>query len=743
MTRHSADSCANCGAAVRAGEQFCASCGAPNTPFRVGPGGSPVNVAGSCGTCGSATSPRSRFCGSCGTPIAQAPAASGPPTIIGQPAHTVHDPQAAAAADPRSAQAVLQTIAATRPDLWPALARNPACQADLLDWLCGQHDDPTDRAILERKSQESSLGRRSEPDDAGLDGRTVIVGSPGPQTPRAQRPPLGAPAPAAAQSPPGWPVSGIGPPPNSGGEQMGWQAPARRLDGIRPALAAGSTTQPGSLPQAGWAPPAAAWTGAPLAQGWTGGSPPGAVARRSSPKKSLILALAVLLVLAGAGAWALWFRSPSTPDAQTVADFTAPPSVVHEVNVIAQIAVKDSTISPVKAQVEYYQSAGPDRAIAVVTTDKSTNQITLLAGVDLAAGIVTWVLPNIGVDVSNGSAQCSRTVGQYGLVCAVVLAGTGTVANAITTIDPATGRMDRTIPVGGTIVGFLSEFDDDVLVPVVRSGTNTQAIERISLSAGQVSWVTDLPIVNSGDLFVPTVIGGDRVVASGTFGGVVVLDLASGAITEKFENSTGSLATTDSSIIVVAGNGPGRFLDKSGQEIPGSPSLANLLYCGSRDLILADDPTGSAFPVPNAGRNAVDGNPRAAYDASGRRLWGTSPRFNDCFGTDAGLLFVSYGSAMSRLDLQTGDVLWSVPGEEPGVNAAARQSSARAESLIYRMTSDRSGVVLHANRLGDGQQIWQVDPAQLTGTSNEEGEHIQTLGGQMTIVTNDNLWVLG
>ena len=468
MTRHSADSCAYCGAAVRAGEHFCGSCGAPNAPVQVGPGGSPVKLAGSCSTCGLAISPGSRFCGSCGTPIAQAPAASAPPIVAKQPVHTVHDPQGAAAADHRSAQSVLQTIAATRPDLWPALARNPACQADLLDWLRGQHDGGTDRTILERESKEASLGRRPEPDDVGPGGRTVIVASSGPQPPLAQRPPLGDPAPPAAQSPPGSSVSGIWPPPNSGGEQMGWEATSRRIDGIRPALAAGSTPQPGGSPQASWAPSAAGWTDAPPAQGWTGAPPPGAAARPSAPKKPLILALAVLLVLAiaGAGAWALWLRSPSTPDAQTVADFPAPPSVVHDGNVIAQVAAKESTISTVNAQVEYYQSAGPDLAIAFVTTDKSINQTTLLAGVDLAAGIVTWVLPDIGVDVSGGSAQCSRTVGQYGLVCAVVLAGHGAAPSAITTIDPATGRMDRTIPFVGTIAGFLNQFDNDVLMSV-------------------------------------------------------------------------------------------------------------------------------------------------------------------------------------------------------------------------------------------------------------------------------------
>ena len=235
MTRHRADSCAYCGAAVRAGEHFCGSCGAPNAPVQVGPGGSPVQLAGSCSTCGLAISPGSRFCGSCGTPIAQAPAASAPPIVAKQPVHTVHDPQGAAAADHRSAQSVLQTIAATRPDLWPALARNPACQADLLDWLRGQHDDGTDRAILERESREASLGRRPEPDDVGPGGPTVIVASSGPQPPLAQRPPLGDPAPPAAQSPPGSSVSGIWPPPNSGGEQMGWEATSRRIDGIRPA----------------------------------------------------------------------------------------------------------------------------------------------------------------------------------------------------------------------------------------------------------------------------------------------------------------------------------------------------------------------------------------------------------------------------------------------------------------------------------------------------------------------------
>ncbi len=40
MTRQRADSCAYRDAAAHAEEQFCGSCGAPNTPFRVGPGGS-------------------------------------------------------------------------------------------------------------------------------------------------------------------------------------------------------------------------------------------------------------------------------------------------------------------------------------------------------------------------------------------------------------------------------------------------------------------------------------------------------------------------------------------------------------------------------------------------------------------------------------------------------------------------------------------------------------------------------
>jgi len=55
------------------------------------------------------------------------------------------------AADPQTPPATLNAIAGSCPDLWPALARNPATYQDLLIWLAGLGDPAVDAELARRR----------------------------------------------------------------------------------------------------------------------------------------------------------------------------------------------------------------------------------------------------------------------------------------------------------------------------------------------------------------------------------------------------------------------------------------------------------------------------------------------------------------------------------------------------------------------------------------------------------------
>ena len=65
------------------------------------------------------------------------------------------DPDRLAAASPATPAAELTRIAASRPDLYPALAANPATYPDLVDWL-RLSPDPSVKAALARRTAASA-----------------------------------------------------------------------------------------------------------------------------------------------------------------------------------------------------------------------------------------------------------------------------------------------------------------------------------------------------------------------------------------------------------------------------------------------------------------------------------------------------------------------------------------------------------------------------------------------------------
>jgi len=191
-----------------------------------------------------------------------------------------------AASDPATAGVELARIAASRPDLRPALAANPATYPALLEWLAALHDPAVDAALRSRLAAPAAAAAPATPVAPVAPATPVAPVAPS-WSPEPTWSQPTAPAPAAWSAQPGAPVD------------PAWSAqdaaPAWSAQTAAPAWSA-QTAAPAWSAQPG-APVDPAWSGSPT---WSTQSaePPVPTRRRTG---LWIAIAAVLVVLIGGG----------------------------------------------------------------------------------------------------------------------------------------------------------------------------------------------------------------------------------------------------------------------------------------------------------------------------------------------------------------------------------------------------------------------------------------------------------
>lgn len=167
----------------------------------------------------------------------------------------------------------------------------------------------------------------------------------------------------------------------------------------------------------------------------------------------------------------------------------------------------------------------------------------------------------------------------------------------------------------------------------------------------------------------------------------------------------------------VFGEGPASVVGISGGAVTASGVL---VFAGGEDLVAfaRDDdgqvvrqwiahPGGQLIELEAIGDAVLVGTTDRvlqAYDAEGRRAWSTS--FDDIVGAPpvddgtGGVLVVSLDGELRRLDLATGEELWTTR-----LDGFSSVSPATADGRVF--TLDQSGM-LRASDLESGEQLWSI-----------------------------------
>lgn len=169
---------------------------------------------------------------------------------------------AAQAADPATPAEVLAEIAASRPDLRPALAANPSTYPDLVEWLRGLGDPAVDAALAAREVAAQATGRPPEPTATTPEAAPSTTQEAAPSTTGEQVSQEPAAAPAAMPAPEV--VAPVAPPAPEPTQQLP-VAPAVPQEAVTPAPAAPAAAPAAPAPAAPAPAPAPAAPAGPAA----------------------------------------------------------------------------------------------------------------------------------------------------------------------------------------------------------------------------------------------------------------------------------------------------------------------------------------------------------------------------------------------------------------------------------------------------------------------------------------------
>ncbi|NMM16633.1 MAG: PQQ-binding-like beta-propeller repeat protein [Cellulomonas sp.] len=286
-----------------------------------------------------------------------------------------------------------------------------------------------------------------------------------------------------------------------------------------------------------------------------------------------------------------------------------------------------------------------------------------LVGIDAMTGAVLWHIGPDGVD----GRQTSTCVGESPDHLVVCMGRSDSGEPQIQLLDPATGRLARTIPLGfdAHSIGVSGH-----LVMAHGPGQDGDSARRdgIDLTTGETAWsvVTPggapLPDV-TGDPVAMTDVRGETATLSG-LAYVVAIDVRTGAELDPRLTST-SVARPDGLVTGFDPNGThsaslagGPLVDITGRRLD-VPDIWNHPAPGRTPIFASAEPGGSATGQRTDTFDAVD-------PLDGTQLWSVDTLSATAVGVIGDAVVVRDADHVSLLDQRTGAVRWVVPGDVVG-----------------------------------------------------------------------------